>query len=520
MNARSMRSLTRRGTVVVAAAAVLGAGALPAVAGADPVDCGGGALIAVAGTNDVGANHLIGVKQRYTGKMANGTVNPHSPYQGDNAYRVIAPTYPTELWPVGTVAYDDDVRRGTVATAQAIAEYQAECPGKPVVVAGYSQGARVAGDVLNAVGTSTSTKTVDGVTYREVVGADGESYWISADGLTGELYSDPRRDGPESGRGIEQSLLGVLPGLTMSGARAGGFGDVPVTSFCVEGDPICDLPDPLHDPIGAIDGLVGYFTKHGYYPWRMWRPVTDSGTWKCAAEPAVVQAGAGVGYVECMIPAGSAISGVRRDAVNQVRAALGLPPRDVIDFLSLRPNLNGIFPHANLSDLQWLVTPVFTLLPELPNLGYGGYLPSVLLFQDLLNGVRDLNLPAVLQSLQGIAGSVVSIAAMPLRFVEHWVGEAVELVRDGSSSTTGTETLRFASDAPTAASEAPTPLMEPAPATIDPPVVTPQVEAPAVEAPAVEAPSVETPAVEAPGVEAPAGEVPSEDEAPLDEITA
>lgn len=477
----------RRAVVVTVAGAVIGAGAIPAAIGgvhADPADCGGGALIAVAGTNDVGANHLVGAKQRYTGKNANNTDNPASPYAGAGAYRVITPEFPTELWPVGSVGYDDDVRRGTAATVAAIAEYQAACPGKPVTVVGYSQGARIAGDVLNAVATSTQTRTVDGVTYRKVVDPGGQEYWITDEGLSGELYSDPRRDGPESGRGIEQSILGLLPGLTMRGAREGGFGSIPVVTFCVAGDAICDMPDPLHDPLGALDALLGYFTKHAYYPWRMWRPVTDANTWTCAATPAAAAQG-GTGTVDCLIPAKSALSGVRQDGVNRVRNALGLAPREVIDFLALRPNLNGLFPHANLSDLQPLVTPVLKLLPELPQLGYGGYLPSALLFSDIVTGLREVNLPAVLGGLGGLVGSAVSIAAMPLRFVEHWVGESVQAVRDGVDTDGSTRTPDLVAVAADEPSSEPNALLTPAP------VPSPSTSRPSVAVADAEIPSPE-----------------------------
>ncbi|WP_298445968.1 PE-PPE domain-containing protein, partial [Gordonia sp. (in: high G+C Gram-positive bacteria)] len=191
----------RRFAIIAAACVLLCAAGSPDGAGAaradDLPDCRAGAVVIVAGTTDVGAPSQLGVQQRYTGKSpADGT------YAGQNEYKVIKPDYPTTLWPIGTVGYDDDVARGTAATVAAIAEYQRECPGREVVVVGYSQGARVAGDVLNRVATSAETMTGNGITYKKVV-IDGEEYWISQENMRGELYSDPRRDGPESGRGIE-----------------------------------------------------------------------------------------------------------------------------------------------------------------------------------------------------------------------------------------------------------------------------------------------------------------------------
>lgn len=168
----------------------------------------------------------------------------------DDGYRVTYVDYPTHLWPVGVIPYDTDVAIGKAATERAVSSYQSRCPGKPVVVSGYSQGARIAGDVLSDVG-------------------NGRSQGIEAEGVSGELYSDPRRDGRDGSNGVENSLLTFMPGMTMSGPRSGGFGAVPVTQVCAEGDGVCDVPDPQADPLGAADSLLGYFLKHGYYPGRM-----------------------------------------------------------------------------------------------------------------------------------------------------------------------------------------------------------------------------------------------------------
>lgn len=416
----------KRTSVAVSILAVVAALVLPAGVGAataaDPYDCQAGAVVIVAGTGDVNTPSQIGVEQRYTGLTWDNKPDPNSPYH-DDPYRVIKPEFPTTLWPLGTVGYDDDVQRGISATNDAIAEYQRNCPDKPVVVTGYSQGARIAGDVLNQIGTSTESKVVDGVTYYKVVDADGTEYWIDRSQLSGELYADPRRDGPESGRGIEQSMIGVIPGLTMSGKRPGGFGTIPVTSYCYQGDPICDLPDPLHDPFGAFDGLVGYFNKHGYYPWRMFKPVDDP-MWEC-----VDKAPNGAGYVDCMVPAPSAISLVRRDLVDQVRGLVGLPERAVIDFWGMAPNVNGIFPHANLADLQKYLTPVMGVLPQLPNLGFGAYLPDLYVFTGMLQGIVGLDAGLFGKSVEDLGRSAASVFLVPVNFVRTVSGKPLIDVR-------------------------------------------------------------------------------------------
>lgn len=264
--------------------------------------------------------------------------------------------YPAQLAPLGTIPYDDDVAIGKAATERAVAGYQARCPGRPVVVAGYSQGARIAGDVLSDAGTGKAQRVKVGDRYRT----------IDADGLSGELYSDPRREDPAGGGGIENVLIGLLPGTTMSGPRPGGFGTVPVNQYCVEGDPICDLPNPLLRPIAALDGFVGYFTKHGYYPARMSAPVHDGRTWECrdgaAPEP---------GVDDCVVPADPATVQVAREHADPALVSLGLPTTEVLEpvaqLLDQVPLVGG--PVGDLLDQLPAVTPSIGILDPTPPAG-------------------------------------------------------------------------------------------------------------------------------------------------------
>ena len=128
--------------------------------------------------------------------------------------------YPaTVLWP----SYDQSVQAGS----QALREELADAPDDTLVI-GYSQGSRIAGDVL----------------------AEPQSA-----GVSGVLYSDPR----QSGSGVETQtwLPGVL-GATMSGER--GEFTVPVESKCISGDGVCEWRND--DPLGSV---VGYLQHHQHY---------------------------------------------------------------------------------------------------------------------------------------------------------------------------------------------------------------------------------------------------------------
>ncbi|UVF77358.1 cutinase family protein [Gordonia mangrovi] len=424
---RSAHRTTAVLIAISASCAVIAAFCLPGAPIARADDCGAGAVVIVGGTNDPDAANMIGVKQRFTGTGIDGELgtDDDSDY-ADAPYVVVRTDYPTTLWPLGAAGYDDSVAQGNAATKQAIARYQHDCPGNPVVVAGYSQGARVAGDVLSDIGNDRDDKVVllDEHGNPEL-DDEGEPIVvdISTDDLSGELYTDPRRVGDKTGRGLELSLIGVIPGLTMTGAREGdgnrGFGELEdsVVSVCVEGDPICDLPDPLYDPIGTVDGLVGYFTKHGLYNWQMYRDPSEP-VWNTGR---VVDCGAD--QTDCIAEADSAIIGVIRDGAETI----GLDGTRIRDVLADRWTVD--LPYGiELSNLQPAVRLVQDVLPPLPNLGYGGYLADLLVFEKILNGVVDRAPDDVKEGVAALAASAKSIVLIPANFVKYWAGEIIGLL--------------------------------------------------------------------------------------------
>ncbi|OQM82040.1 PE-PPE domain-containing protein [Rhodococcus sp. 66b] len=121
-------------------------------------------------------------------------------------------------------SYDISVATGSGNLRAALAEVDDD----EVTVIGFSQGARIAGDVLTEPQNA---------------------------GVTGVLYSDPR----QAGSGVETQtwLPGVL-GATMSGER--GEFTVPVESKCIPGDGVCDWRND--DPLGSV---VGYLQHHQHY---------------------------------------------------------------------------------------------------------------------------------------------------------------------------------------------------------------------------------------------------------------
>ncbi|WP_052286511.1 PE-PPE domain-containing protein [Streptomyces sp. 769] len=146
-------------------------------------------------------------------------------------------------YPGDTVTLDDSVAEGITKLDAAVKEFHGACTASHLTIAGYSQGALVAGDELAALSGSNA---------------------VPHDQLNGVLYGDPRRPGANGGPGgIETNLPTILPGMTMRGPR--GFGDLTVKELCNTNDGICYSENVLTNLACFVNGVVGYFTgDHGY----------------------------------------------------------------------------------------------------------------------------------------------------------------------------------------------------------------------------------------------------------------
>lgn len=372
------KPVNRRGGRGSGLAAIGVAAALPVVgflssgaavaAEPEPVECGNGAVFIAAGTNDPDHVNTQLLEQRYA----------------EQGYVVNHVAYPATFWPLGAQSYDANIEIGKKALTESVIAYQGDCPDKPVVIVGYSQGARIAGDVLE----------------ETAQGANG----IDEENVTGELYSDPRRTGSSRGAGAEVNFAGAYPGVVLDGARdPDAFGDITVYSVCIDGDPVCDLPDPLHDPIGAADALLGFFTKHATYGSYMG---IDPALYAddIATEP--IKDGSSAQVVMIYAP----------PALTTILDQVGLPNL-------LRPYYVNL-PYPNLADLQPIAAAILNVLPTLPELGHGAYLTDVFVISGVLQGDRN--------AWQALLGSAISVVRYPVYFVSDWTGALDDLL-DGTA---------------------------------------------------------------------------------------
>ncbi|MFZ2174180.1 MAG: cutinase family protein [Rhodococcus sp. (in: high G+C Gram-positive bacteria)] len=141
---------------------------------------------------------------------------------------------PVAFPPDGQESYNNSRTAGLAATNDILVRRHAECPLTSFLLTGFSQGAVIAGDVASSIGAG------DGPVPADLVLGVG-------------LIADGRRDPGAAtdigqavaGVGAELSLAGLkVPGITMTGPRPGGFGDLAdrTVEICAPSDGICDAP--------------------------------------------------------------------------------------------------------------------------------------------------------------------------------------------------------------------------------------------------------------------------------------
>lgn len=224
---------------------------------AQPADCPDVLVVSIPGTWESRAND-----------------DPHRPTANPRSLmlrvtKALSSEFPDSRAEVYTVPYAAQFRNPTVLTdrqqdynvSRAQGKRRAEtklsqtherCPLTSYILMGFSQGAVIAGDIAGEIGNG-----------------DGPIPEQDADLVLGVgLIADGRREsgkqndvGPSpEGIGAEVTLApfgSLVPGITMSGARPGGFGVLKdrTYSICAAGDLICDAPR-VTNPLTAIGQLA------------------------------------------------------------------------------------------------------------------------------------------------------------------------------------------------------------------------------------------------------------------------
>ena len=148
------------------------------------------------------------------------TAQFHNPLSGDNQ-----------------MSYNDSRAEGTRAAVKAITDMNNKCPLTSYVLIGFSQGAVIAGDLASDIGNGRGPVDADLVLGVTLI-ADGRRQ----DGVGKDIGPNPPGQGAEITLHEVPVLSGL--GLTMTGARPGGFGDLNdrTNEICGQGDLICAAP--------------------------------------------------------------------------------------------------------------------------------------------------------------------------------------------------------------------------------------------------------------------------------------
>lgn len=206
------------------------------------VGAGPGAGLAAAGAPGGCASTVVFQADGYRG----GQTLPNWTRSRFNAappagWRIVPIRYDAYVFPgIDPQPLDPSVAQGVAVMRRAVLDTHRSCPGARLVLAGFSEGAVVAGDTLEGF-----ARTDD----------------IPHNALRGVLYGNPRRPVGEGGLGgraggIETNLPTILPGVTMRGGN--DYGDLAVRDVCNENDGICNSANLITNLPAFANGLQGY----------------------------------------------------------------------------------------------------------------------------------------------------------------------------------------------------------------------------------------------------------------------
>jgi len=135
------------------------------------------------------------------------------------------------------MSYNDSRAEGARAAVKAMTRMNDKCPLTSYVLIGFSQGAVIAGDLASDIGNGRGPVDEDLVLGVTLI-ADGRRQ----EGVGQEIGPNPPGEGAEITL-HEVPMLSAL-GLTMTGARPGGFGALNnrTNQICAAGDLICAAP--------------------------------------------------------------------------------------------------------------------------------------------------------------------------------------------------------------------------------------------------------------------------------------
>lgn len=177
------------------------------------------------------------------------------------------------------MSYNQSRAEGTRGAVQAMTDMTNKCPLTSYVLMGFSQGAVIAGDIASDIGNGRGPVDDDLVLGVMLI-ADGRRQ----PGVGNDIGPNPPGQGAEVTLQEVPVLSGL--GLTMTGARPGGFGDLngKTDEICAPGDLICAAPEEafsvanLPNTLNTLAGNAGQPIHALYATTQFWNVDGQSAT--------------------------------------------------------------------------------------------------------------------------------------------------------------------------------------------------------------------------------------------------
>ncbi|MBE7365703.1 cutinase family protein [Corynebacterium aurimucosum] len=161
------------------------------------------------------------------------------------------------------MSYDDSRNEGTSRLEGELTYMHETCPNTKFILSGFSQGAVIAGDVADRIGGGNGPVPAESVAGVALI-ADGRRQdgvginpGAHVGGVGAEIALQP----------VSTLIQGIVPGATMRGERANGFGTLADRTFqiCAPNDSICDAPLDVSNGLERARDLIDANGVHALY---------------------------------------------------------------------------------------------------------------------------------------------------------------------------------------------------------------------------------------------------------------
>lgn len=161
------------------------------------------------------------------------------------------------------MSYDDSRNEGTDRLNAELRFIDETCPSTEFILAGFSQGAVIVGDIASDIGNHRGVVAPEKIRGAVMIADGRRENGVGINpgnplgGIGAEIALQP----------LNRVIQAVVPGATMRGPRDGGFGAVSdrAIQICAPDDSICDAPQDVGNALGRARALVEANGVHAMY---------------------------------------------------------------------------------------------------------------------------------------------------------------------------------------------------------------------------------------------------------------